>query len=186
MFGFLQRRKLRVAEDTLRRVTFLSKVAEMRRTAGFPEANLSPENLIAFFAINLADGVSLVSRGSTGTDVKPAFSERAATVILFVRAAHVGVANVGIKDPDVASSIYQSGFDFLMGLGDGIEVKEAEAAISSSMTIYDAIKGERLDLLEEIDRGALAYLDAPSQPNLTRLVDCWEELKNEVLQRMRA
>ncbi len=176
MFGFLKKRKLEEAETLLSRHLFISKVEEMRRNAGFPGARLPLENLVLFFAMNLADIVFQNAKNTSTPEASTDAVEKAAMLIVFAQAAHTGARIVGIMDKEMRSLLMTNGMANLLQADLDNPSAEALAEISLATIAYQSISDDRLGILRDIDALSNGYLVTQSEESLCGLVVCWRQI----------
>jgi hypothetical protein len=173
MFGFSRKRRLKEAQASLNRVSFITSVIELRKSMGFPEAKLSLENLVQFYAMNLAqivfENAKKVPNVLAGRDAV----EKAATLVVLTQTVHMGARMVEIGDKEQRSIIIENGVFKLLNTDIDNPSPEALAEFALVSNVYPALSVEKIEILREIDTHAYLYLNNSNTQSMEYLVAGW-------------
>ena len=176
MFGFFKKNKIKKSEELLNKMLFITKVSELREKAGFEKSNLPIENLILFFSMNLADLVFQQAKKSPNPELDSDPSEKAATLVIFAQAVHMGSRMTNINDSNLKSIIMQNGMAMLLQTDIDHPEPQAQAEMSLATTTYQSLSSGRIEILQKIDNLTHEFLVNESQSVLLALVQLWNEI----------
>jgi len=176
VFNFFQKRKLRRAEESLNKLAFISRVQEMRENAGLPKADLPLENLVLFFAMNVADMVFRIAKNSATPEANADAVEKAAMLVVFTQSVHMAARKAGITDTATKSVVMQNGMAGLLRTDLDSPTPQAQAEMSLAVNAYQALSSERLPTLRRLDELANSYFVSETDESLHGLVGCWREI----------
>jgi len=175
-FGNKKKKRLLEAEATLNKVLFLKNVQQMRIQQGLPDVLLPAENLVIFYAVNLAYAAYEKVVGKEG---RPTSKQTAAGIVMSLSIAELGVHATGLQSTDTKSIIYQNVLvGFLTGkpaAGTELSSEERQTA-THTFTLRDAVKEDRPQLLSMLRRYAWEYLIHQREADLEGIADSYKML----------
>jgi hypothetical protein len=176
VFNYFRKRKIERAEESVNKMVFVTRVKEMRQRGGFPDVDLPLENLVAIFAMNVADMVFRVAKNSATPEIHADPVEKAATLVVFLQSVHMSSRMAGITDKETKSIIIQNGMARLLQTDLDRPTPQAQAEMALAVNAYQVLSSERLAILTRIDELAHANLVSETDEILKSLVVCWRQV----------
>ena len=173
-----------VSEDTdveagksLDQILFVGQVLKLRQAAGFPEQSLPMENLVGFYAVNLADLVFRIAKNSDEPEQTSTPTEKAAAAVICTQAVHMGWRMAGLKeDKELKSTLMQNTLTRILHADLNNPSSQSMAEMALAITTYDMLATGYLAILEKIDVLARSYLAYQRRADLVELQNVWLQI----------
>ena len=176
MIGFFNKRNPRSDDELLNRKLFETRVKKLREKAGYGTTELPIENLVLFFATNIADVVFQVGKNSAEPENNASVAEKAATVVVCTQLVKFGVRTANINEADVKSKIMENSMVLVLQADPHKPSPEAQAEMSLAASAYQTLASDQPELLITIDERAAEYLERGNNDAFTALATCWRAI----------
>jgi hypothetical protein len=158
-------------------VLFVGQVLRLRQAASLPEQSLPMENLVGFYAVNLADLVFRIAKNSDESEHVSTPTEKAATAVICTQVVHMGWRMAGLKeDKELKSTLMQNALTRTLHADLNNPSPQSMAEMALAVTTYNMLATEYLPVLEKIDMLARSYLADQRRTDLVELHSVWLQI----------